>query len=99
SFDSPGLYDRLQRATAAATTRPLQMCQSLITVVGALVTSVVILVSLIAIQPFLVPLMAVSLIPAALTAAGLAATNYGFAFRTTAMERERAYVRELLTTT
>lgn len=96
SFEVPSFHDRLVRA-AAGEYRPIQMVDGLIGTFGALASIAGIVVALVAIQPWLVPLLLVAGLPlmAAVFKAGQAL--FGFHMRMTSVTRARNYLYHLLT--
>jgi ATP-binding cassette subfamily B protein len=96
AYETPAFHDRLVRATSEGH-RPIQLVDGLIGTVGALASIAGIVVALLAIQPWLVPLLLVAGLPlmAAVLKAGQAL--FGFHMRMTPVTRARNYLYELLT--
>jgi ATP-binding cassette subfamily B protein len=96
AFDDPGFHDRLQRAEMGLMRVPqivfalIGLAQSLGGVAGALL-------ALLALEPLLVPLGLLALVPAALATSSRGQAYYRFAFGQTARDRERHYLSHLLT--
>lgn len=96
AFEMPTFHDRLVRA-ATGEYRPIQMVDGLIGAVGALASIAGIIFALLAIQPWLVPLLLLAGLPlmAAVLKAGQAL--FGFHLRMTPVTRARNYLYALLT--
>jgi len=96
AYETPAFHDRLARA-AAGEHRPIQMVDGLIGTIGAVASIIGIAVALLAVQPWLVPLLLLAGIPlmAAVLKAGQAL--FGFYLRMTPMTRARNYLYLLLT--
>jgi ATP-binding cassette, subfamily B, bacterial len=97
SFEDPDFYDRLARARAQGMFRSLQTVNGLLGLVGASVAAVGIVAALTALQPLLLPLVAFGYVPLWIVAARNTRDLYGFMFRMTPNEREREYLRTILT--
>jgi len=96
AYETPAFHDRLQRVTANPH-RPLQLVDGLIGSIGALASIGGIVVALLAIQPWLVPLLFLAGLPllAGVVKAGQA--MFGFQMRMTSATRARNYLFGLLT--
>jgi ATP-binding cassette subfamily B protein len=96
AYETPSFHDRLQRVTANPH-RPLQLLVGLIGTIGALASIGGIVVALLAIQPWLVPLLLLAGLPllAGVVKAGQA--MFGFQMRMTSVTRARNYLFGLLT--
>jgi ATP-binding cassette subfamily B protein len=96
AYETPSFHDRLQRVTANPH-RPLQMVDGLIGTIGALASIGGIVIALLAIQPWLVPLLFLAGLPllAGVVKAGQA--MFGFQMRMTSVTRARNYLFGLLT--
>lgn len=96
AYETPAFHDRLVRA-AAQEHRPIQMVDGLIGTIGAVASIAGIVVGLLAIQPWLVPLLIVAGLPllAGVVKAGQA--MFGFHMRMTTVARARSYLYRLLT--
>jgi len=97
AYETPAFHDRLVRAATDGQHRPIQLVDGLIGTVGALAGIAGIVVALLAIQPWLVPIVLVAAVPlmAGVMKAGQAL--FGFHLRMTAMTRQRDYLYRLLT--
>src|SRR5262245_29618542 len=96
AYETPAFHDRLVRA-AAGEHRPIQMVDGLIGSIGAIFSVAGIVVALLAIQPWLVPLLFLAGLPllAGVMKAGQA--MFGFHMRMTTVARARSYLYRLLT--
>ncbi|TDO30410.1 ATP-binding cassette subfamily B protein [Kribbella sp. VKM Ac-2527] len=96
AYETPSFHDRLARA-ATGQHRPIQLVDGLIGTLGAVAGVAGIVVALLAIQPWLVPVVAAASVPliAGVLKAGQAL--FGFHLRMTAATRARNYLFELLT--
>jgi ATP-binding cassette, subfamily B, bacterial len=96
AYETPAFHDRLIRA-AAGEHRPIQMVDGLIGTIGAIASVAGIVVALLAIQPWLVPLLFLAGLPllAGVMKAGQA--MFGFHMRMTSIARARNYLYRLLT--
>jgi ATP-binding cassette subfamily B protein len=96
AYETPSFHDRLVRA-AAGEHRPIQMVDGLIGTIGAIASVGGIVIALLAIQPWLVPLLFLAGLPllAGVMKAGQA--MFGFHLRMTSVARARNYLYRLLT--
>jgi ABC-type multidrug transport system fused ATPase/permease subunit len=96
AYETPAFHDRLVRA-ASNEHRPIQMVDGLIGTIGAIASVAGIVVALLAIQPWLVPLLFLAGLPllAGVMRAGQA--MFGFHLRMTSVARARSYLYRLLT--
>lgn len=95
-FESPDFYDLLQRVQANAT-RPFQVTQALLRILGGLTATVGVGLVLFAIHPILVPLLAIGGIPLIITNRAESRLEFRFAVGQTTNQRERSYLTYLLT--
>lgn len=96
AFESPDFYDRLRRATMQGQFRALQTVQSLLGLVGAAVSSIGIVAALTTLQPLLLPLVAVGIIPLWIVTRLNTRDTYRFSFGMTPNDRQRNYLQYLL---
>jgi len=96
AYETPSFHDRLVRA-AAGEHRPIQMVDGLIGTIGAVTGIAGIIAALLAIQPWLVPVLLLAGLPllAGVVKAGQA--MFGFHLRMTSTTRARNYLYRLLT--
>lgn len=96
AFESPDFYDRLQRARAQGQFRAVQTVQSLIGIVGALVSSTGIILALAALQPLLLPFVLIGYIPLWIVASLNTRDLYHFSRGMTPGDRQRSYLQNVL---
>ncbi|MEG3614443.1 ABC transporter ATP-binding protein [Isoptericola haloaureus] len=92
NFESPEFFETLQRVRQSAATRPFQVTQGLFTVIGTLVSSIGVGAALVALYPWLLPLLAVGAVPVLLTSRRESALEFRFTVAQTTNQRERMYV-------
>lgn len=97
AFETPDFHDRLARADMGAGMRPFQITQSLVGMVGAAAGVIGILVALFLLQPVLIILLLLALVPTWLIAVVGSRAFYEFSFGMTPNDRRRAYVRWTMT--
>jgi ATP-binding cassette subfamily B protein len=96
-YERPAYHDLLQRAQLSATTRPVQMVNSLTTSLGAIAGIAGIGAALIALAPLLLALLAIGAIPVWLTSRAASRALRRFAIAQTERDRQRNYFFLLLT--
>ena len=96
AFESPDFYDRLQRARAQGQFRALQTVNGLLGIVGASVAAVSIVVALAALQPLLLPFVAIGYLPLWVVASLNTRDLYHFTRGMTPNERQRNYLQNVL---
>jgi ATP-binding cassette, subfamily B, bacterial len=96
AFDEPAFHDRVARAQASVGRAPMVVF-GLATVGMSLAGAAGSLIALLALEPLLVPLAALALVPVALLTSQRAEAFYRFAFGMTPRDRERGYLASLLT--
>jgi ATP-binding cassette subfamily B protein len=96
AYESPDFYDRLRRATMQGQFRALQTVQSLLGIVGATVSATGIVIAMTTLQPLLLPLVAVGVIPLWLVTRMNTRDTYRFSFGMTPNDRQRNYLQYLL---
>jgi ATP-binding cassette subfamily B protein len=97
AFETPEFHDRLQRADMGAGMRPFQITQSLLGMVGAAAGVLGILVALFLLQPLLIILLLLAIVPTWVIAAVGSRAFYEFSWGMTPNDRRRAYVRWTMT--
>jgi ATP-binding cassette subfamily B protein len=95
AFETPTFHNRLQRVRIASH-QPLNLVFGLSGLASAAVGVVGVVVALVAIQPLLIPLILVVLLPAWLVASRRSEAFFRFAWRMTPRDRERNYLSKLL---
>ncbi len=96
AYETPSFHDRLMRA-AAGEHRPIQMVDGLIGTIGAVAAIGGIVVALLAIQPWLVPLLFLAGLPLLVGVMKAGQAMFGFHMRMTTVARTRNYLYRLLT--
>jgi len=96
AFDDPLFHDRLRRAQMGLMRTP-QIVFALTGMAGAVAGLLGAVGALLALEPLLVPLALLALVPAALATSRRGRAYYRFAFRQTAIDRQRAYLAHVLT--
>lgn len=97
SLEDPKYHDRLQRALINAGHRSLQLTSGLSSLMGSLVSGVVVAVTLVYIQPLLFFAAVAAGVPAFVTTIRASRALYRFTFDQTATDRQRIYLQSLLT--
>jgi ATP-binding cassette, subfamily B, bacterial len=96
-FEDPAFYDQLQRATAASSYRPVEMVNSLMALVLGVLTSAGVVVALAALEPLLLPLIALAGLPVLAATLHNSRQAYAFEYGMTTHARERLHLAGLLT--
>ncbi|HJU51138.1 MAG TPA: ABC transporter ATP-binding protein [Acidimicrobiia bacterium] len=95
AFEHPDFHNRLQRVQSAMN-QPLNMVYGLSGIASALIGVIGVAVALIAIEPLLIPMVLVVLLPAWLAASRRGSEFWRFFWRMTPRDRERNYLGHLL---
>jgi ATP-binding cassette subfamily B protein len=95
-FEDPDFHDRLRRAQMQGQFRALQTVTGLLGLVGALVAAFAIVIALAALQPLLLPLVALGYIPLVFVTRLNTRDSYLFAFGMTPNDRQRTYLQSLM---
>ena len=96
AFESPGFFDRMQRAQIGSLTRPMQMVAGLGTLATSVVALVGITVALATLQPILVPFVALGYAPLWLASTRNSKALFRFALAMTESDRQRTYLQRIL---
>ena len=96
AYEKPGFHDRLQRAQVNSLTRPLQLVNGVLGVLGALFTIVGISGALLFLEPLFLVLVLVAYVPVWLAATRASKLVYDFAVRQTERDRRRSYLFHIL---
>lgn len=96
AYETPAFHDRLVRATAGEH-RPIQMVDGLIGTIGAITGIAGIIAALLAIQPWLVPILLLAGLPLLFGVVKAGQAMFGFHLRMTSVTRARNYLYRLLT--
>ena len=97
AFESPDFYDRLIRAVTQGQLRSIQIVSGLVGLFGASVAAVGIVVALATLQPLLLPLVVLGFVPLWVVSTRNSRDLYTFSRAMTPNDREREYLRILLT--
>lgn len=96
-FESPEFYNRLNRVQTNAMSRPYQVTQGLLGMVGALAASIGVGIALVSVSPLLLPLVVVGGVPILLTSRRESRLEFDFSVRQTVSLRWRQYFTILQT--
>ncbi|WP_432561328.1 ABC transporter ATP-binding protein [Kineococcus sp. SYSU DK003] len=96
-FDDPEFYDRLQRVSTNAVSRPVGVAQGLVGILGGLVGSVGLVLALWSIQPLLLPVLVLAGVPVFLVSRRGGRLEFDFAVAQSSAYRVRTYLRSALT--
>ncbi|MGI8536722.1 MAG: ABC transporter ATP-binding protein [Mycobacteriales bacterium] len=96
-FEDPIFFDELQRVQTNAVTRPLDLTQGLIGLVGGLAGAAALIAALLTLEPLLVPLLLTAGVPLFLLNRKGGRLEFAFAVEQTPPMRERQYLRTALT--
>lgn len=95
AFEAPAFHNRLQRARVNSH-QPLNLVFGLSGLASALIGVMGVVFALVAIEPLLIPMIAVVFLPAWLVASRRGEAFYRFFWRMTPRDRERQYLASLL---
>jgi ATP-binding cassette subfamily B protein len=96
AYDTPAFHDRLVRAAGGGQFRPWQVVEGLTGLAGALVSIAGVTLALLALQPWLVPLVLAAAVPLLAAVARGGDLMFRFHHRMTQAERRRNYLYMLL---
>ncbi|MEO8692740.1 MAG: ABC transporter ATP-binding protein [Acidimicrobiales bacterium] len=96
AYESPAFHDRLQRAQVNAFSRPLQMVNGVLGVLGALFTIAGIAGALLFLEPLFLLLVGVAYVPVWFAATRASKVVYDFSVVQTERDRRRTYLYQLL---
>ena len=97
TFETPVFHDKLERASRAAGYRPVEMVDSLAMLSTGIATCGGIGIVLIALEPLLLVLICVAVVPFLAATLHNSRESYVFEYALTSNERERRYLMDLLT--
>jgi ATP-binding cassette subfamily B protein len=97
AFESPEFYDRLIRAVTQGQFRSIQIVTGLVGLVGAVIAGAAIVIALATLQPLLLPLVVLGFVPLWFVSTRNSRDLYRFTRAMTPNDREREYLRILLT--
>lgn len=97
AFETPTFHDRLQRAQVNASSRPLQMTNGLVSIVGSLFGVAGVGAALLFIQPLFFVLIVAAYIPVWLATTKASKASYRRYVELIEMDRRRLYIQSVLT--
>jgi ATP-binding cassette, subfamily B, bacterial len=95
-FESPGFFDDLQRVRVNALARPLTLVTGLVQVIGGTLAVLGLAISLLVIEPLLVPVLVLAGAPLWWLSRRAGRAEFRFAMRTTSQRRLRTYLEDAL---
>jgi ATP-binding cassette subfamily B protein len=96
-FEHPRFYDAVQRVQMSASTRPMQVTQALLAIVGSAAVTIGVGATLAAIDPLLLGLLVLGGLPLLVTNRQESRLEFAFTVAQTYPMRERGYLTYLLT--
>jgi ATP-binding cassette subfamily B protein len=97
AFETPAFHDRLQRAQVNAATRPLQMTNGLVSIVGSLFGVAGVGAALLFIQPLFFVIVVAAYIPVWLATTNASKASYRRYLELIENDRKRNYIQSVLT--
>ena len=97
AFEAPDFYDQLTRARAQGQFRSFQIVNGFLGLLGSAIASVGLILALAAMQPILLPFVAVAYIPLWIVASRNTRDLYEWTRGMTPNDRERNYLQQILT--
>jgi ATP-binding cassette, subfamily B, bacterial len=97
AFESPDFYDRLMRARAQGSMRSFKIVNGFLGLVGSAIASVGLVLALAALQPLLLPFVALGYVPLWIVASRNTRDLYDWTRGMTPNERQRSYLQSILT--
>lgn len=97
SFDRPSFYDRLQRATVNAMSRPLEIVNGLLALASAGIAVLAVAAALLWLEPLVAGLIALGVVPALYTNRLGSRLLHAYTVRHTPHDRRRGYLYQALT--
>ena len=97
AFESPDFYDRLMRARSQGSMRSFQIVNGFLGLVGSSLASIGLVIALAALQPLLLPFVALGYIPLWIVASRNTRDLYEWTRGMTPNERQRWYLQSILT--
>jgi ATP-binding cassette, subfamily B, bacterial len=95
AFETPGFFNRLERIRGRAE-QPLNLVWGVSGLAGAAVGTIGVVIGLFAIEPLLIPMIALVFLPAWLVASRRSESFWRFFWRMTPRDRERQYLAQVL---
>lgn len=96
AFENAAFYNKLQRVSANALTRPVQVMQGLLALVSGLVSSAVLTVAVVRLAPALLPILLVPGLPLAYLSRRGSRSEFRFQLAQVESARERFYLQDVL---
>jgi ATP-binding cassette subfamily B protein len=96
-FESTDFYDRLERMRSNALSRPFQVTNGVLAVIGATAASIGVGITIVALNPLLLPLLLIGGVPMLLTSRRESRLEFRFNVEQTQRIRLRTYIALLLT--
>lgn len=96
-FESADFFDRLERVRTTALTRPFQVTNGVISLIGAGASSIGLAITLAVLNPWLLPLLLLSGLPVLMTSRRESRLEFHFNVAQTQAQRQRTYTSLLLT--
>lgn len=96
-YEDPTFFDRLERVRSTAISRPFQVTNGIVTVVGALATGIGLGITLAAINGWLLPLLVLGGVPLMVTSRLESRREFRFTMSQTPLVRMRTYLSVILT--
>lgn len=97
AFDVAAFYDSVQRTQAFALVQPVLVVNATLGLISGIPGLLLVLVSLVVVQPLLVPIIAVGCLPLGLLGLLASRREYAFAVQRTLGDRQRHYLQGVLT--
>lgn len=97
AYESPRFYDQLERVRSNAVTRPSAVTSGVFGLIGGSVGTVGLLLTLLAIDPLLVPVLLLAGVPAIWLSRRASRLEFGFIATSVPLYRAREYMRQVLT--
>jgi ATP-binding cassette subfamily B protein len=97
AFETPDFHNRMERAWMSSGARPMQITQSLLSLMSSLAAVLGVVLALFAVLPVLVPLLIFGAVPILALTARASRARYSFDFGMTPLDRRRMYVSRVLT--
>lgn len=98
AYESPQFHDGLMRAQLSAASRPVQLTQGLLGIMGTAVSIIGIATALLLIEPLFCVLVLVAFVPALMASNRAGRLIYRYSVEQTELERRRSYLFHVLTT-
>ena len=97
AFEEPDFHDRLARARGRTQMGAVRISQGVTMVLRAVATSLGLMLALLALQPVLLPLALLAVVPAWIDTRKRAESHFFYSMKITPRDRERSYLTDILT--